>query len=487
MAAATLLPTLVEAGGFADLDALRAWAVIEDDLWAAVVAVAGPLTLRSLASLTGADIAHLGTIAVVNAGMGTERALNLAERAALGLGFRAARVKYQLPDIIPADPRQAAAALQPASPMPADRSRQVTVATVLDPADAGVVVPLDAAEVDDHFAAVAARRGGPIREAAEPTADQIGAMKARVLVHKEVPYADFSILTPYGRRLQKHLKTKSWSMNPDGKWYAIEVPGPSTYSEWLCCWRVYENLLLGLREGVPPVALFSIASLEAYAENVRVLATEFPDLWGLVCRAEDRCRSEHLVRVRRRMQIAHDAGMCPTFQPNAPWDSVFRGAAEDESFWNKEVRHPALHVLAQHSRIGEKAEAAAADIADGRAGAGRFASVRQPGEKSRGEHPAWASAKRSRQDGDDDAPPPPHGPRTRSQPDKQGEHPKKFGKLFGTTREGTPICFKYQRDKCSSDVCPAQRAHVCQGCLGPHPYRKCSEAKKSGGKGAGKR
>jgi hypothetical protein len=471
--AATLLPSLEEAGGFADLEALRAWAVIEDDVWAAVVAVAGPLTLRSLASLTGADIAQLWTSAVVG-----ERALNLAERAALGLGFRAARVRYQLPDIIPADPRQAAAGLPPAPPLPADRSRQVTVATVLDPADAGVVVPLDAAEVDDHFAAVAARRGGPIREAAEPTADQIGAMKARVLVHKEVPYADFSILTPYGRRLQKHLKTKSWTMNPDGKWYAVEVPGPSSYNEWLCCWRVYENLLLGLREGVPPVALFNIASLEAYAENVRVLSAEFPDLWGLVCRAEDRCRAEHLVRVRRRMQIAHDAGMCPSFQPNAPWDSVFRGAAEDESFWNKEVRHPALHVLAQHSRIGERAEAAAAAIADGRAGASRFASVRQPGE---------VGIKRPRQDDYDDAPPPPQAPPTRSQPDKQGEHPKKFGKLFGTTREGTPICFKYQRDKCSSDVCPAQRAHVCQGCLGPHPHRKCSEAKKSGGKGAGKR
>ena len=27
----------------------------------------------------------------------------------------------------------------------------------------------------------------------------------------------------------------------------------------------------------------------------------------------------------------------------------------------------------------------------------------------------------------------------------------------------------------------------CQGCLGPHPYRKCPGAKKAGDKGAGKR
>ena len=275
-------------------------------------------------------------------------------------------------------------------------------------------------------------------------------------------------------------------MNPDGKWYAVEVPGPSSYNEWLLCWRVYENLLLGLREGVPPVVLFNIASLEAYAENVRVLAAEFPDLWGLVCRAEDRCRSEHLVRVRRRLAIAHDAGLCPTFRPDAPWDSAFRASAEDESFWNKEVRHPALHVLAQHSRIGEKAVTAAAAIADGRGGASRFASVRQPGENSQAGHPVGSGVKRPRQD-DGDVPVSSHSPQAKSHSDRRSEHPKKFGKLFGSTREGLAICFKYQRDKCSSDVCPAQRAHVCQGCLGPHPYRKCPDAKRVGGKGAGKR
>jgi len=370
---------------------------------------------------------------------------------------------------------------QQQQPQP-DRSRQVKVSTTIDPADEGVVLPLEAAEVDDHFAAVAARRGGPVRKAAEPTADQIAAMKARVLVHKEVPYADFSILTPYGRRLQKHMKTKSWVMNPDGMWHAVEVPGPSSYDEWLCCWRVYENLLLGLREGEPLVPLFNFASLEAYAENVRVLAAEFPDLWGLVCRAEDRCRGEHLVRVRRRMVSSHEAGLCPAYQPHAPWDSVFRAAAEDETYWNKEVRHPALHVLAQHGRMGAQAEVAAAAIADARSGAVRFASVRQPGESPRGAHSAVSGVKRQRTE--EAEPEPPHA--GKSNADRRGEHPKRFGKLFGTTREGTAICFKYQRGKCS-DVCPTQRAHVCQGCLGAHPLQKCTEAKKTGAKGASRR
>ncbi len=477
-AAENLLPTLEEATTFGNLDALREWAGVGAATWEAVVAATGPLNFRTLASLGNADIAHLLSAVKVNAGQDTERALNIGERSAVALAYRAARVRFSLPDVNPTAGPAAVAAAQDA-PAQQDRSRQVTVATVLDPADAGVVAPLEAAEVDAHFAAVAERRGGPIREAAEPTADQIGAMKARVLVHKEVPYADFSILTPYGRRLQKHLKTKSWTMNPDGKWYAIEVPGPSSYNEWLLCWRVYENLLLGLRDGTPPVPLFNFASLEAYAENVRALAAEFPDLWGLVCRAEDRCRAEHLVRVRRRMAVAHEAGLCPSFKPGAPWDSVFLAAAGDESFWNREVRHPALHVLAQHNRVGEQAVAAAAAIADGREGAKRFAGIQQPGD--------GGGRKRRRPEEDVE-----HSPTSQSQPvkahaDKRQEHPKKFGKLYGTTREGTAICFKYQRGKCAEDVCPAQRAHVCQGCLGPHPYNKCPAAKRSGGKGAGKR
>ena len=466
--AAALLPTEAEIAGLTGLGELRTWAGISDELWDAVCAEAGQLTLRGFASLQGADIALLGTTAMV-----AGRALNMAERAALGLGYRAARRVYSLPDV---DPYTQVMPNPAFPPTPPDRTRQVTVSSTLDPADEGVVMPLEAAEVDEHFAAVAARRGGPVREAAEPTADQIAAMKARVLVHKEVPYADFSILTPYGRRLQKHLKTKSWVMNPDGKWHAVEVPGPDSYDEWLCCWRVYENLLLGLRDGSPLVPLFNFASLEAYSENVRVLAAEFPELWGLVCRAEDRCRSEHMVRVRRRMAASHDAGLCPAYQPHAPWDSVFRAAAEDESFWNKEVRHPALHVLAQHSRGHAHTEEAAAAIADARGGAARFASVRQFGESGRGTLASGTGVKRQRLD-------PAPG---RNNADRREEHPKRFGKLFGTTREGTPICFKFQRGKCA-DVCPAQRAHVCQSCLGAHPLNKCTDAKKTGAKGAKRR
>ena len=151
-------------------------------------------------------------------------------------------------------------------------------------------------------------------------------------------------------------------MTPDGKWHAIEIPGPSSYQEWQCCWRVYENLLLGMRRGMPPVKLFSIACLEAYADTVRALASEFPDLWGLVCRAEDRCRLEHMVRIKRRLAVSHEAGLCPAFQPQSPWDFVFLTAADDETFWNREVRCPALHVLAQHGG-SEKAEATAAAAA----------------------------------------------------------------------------------------------------------------------------
>lgn len=76
------------------------------------------------------------------------------------------------------------------------------------------------------FAAIEQRRGGPAREAAMPTADQIAGMHVRALVQGDAPSADFSTPTLFGRQLQKHLRTRSWVMAPDRKWMYSEVPGP---------------------------------------------------------------------------------------------------------------------------------------------------------------------------------------------------------------------------------------------------------------------
>ena len=220
-----LLPTADEAAGFHDLAAAREWAGVSPAVWAAVEGVIGVgATARIFASLGPERVkSAVGSAEVPGAAEAEARALTVVEKAAVYLLARAVRVRFGLPDIDPDAPVPVLAPLvvdttagPGADTQGAKGGRKVKVATVLDPADESEITPITQGEVDDHFAVILRRRGGPAREAAEPTADQIAAMRARVLGHGDAPYADFSILTPFGRRLQKHLRTRSWVMSPTG-------------------------------------------------------------------------------------------------------------------------------------------------------------------------------------------------------------------------------------------------------------------------------
>ena len=49
-------------------------------------------------------------------------------------------------------------------------------------------------------------KGGEPLVEKEPAVDQVAGMYARVVTLKLEPYADFSVLTPYGRRIAKVLR-----------------------------------------------------------------------------------------------------------------------------------------------------------------------------------------------------------------------------------------------------------------------------------------
>ena len=63
---------------------------------------------------------------------------------------------------------------------------------------------------------------------AEPTAAQVTAMMAKVLKRHEAPYADFSVLTPFGRRIQKQSKARNF-LQADGTRKTVEIPGPASF------------------------------------------------------------------------------------------------------------------------------------------------------------------------------------------------------------------------------------------------------------------
>ena len=301
----------------------------------------------------------------------------------------------------------------------------------------------------------------------EPTSDQITAMKVRVVDNGLAPWADFAVFTPYHRRFLKLLKYTSFHMQPDGSFKHVEMSGPASFDAWYASWQVFTNTLLmittsngGGGKGVPVV---TPSALSEYLENFRELTKEYPEAWHLCVQAEDKCRAEHLDRLRRARERDFQAGLAPSFNPRMPWNDIFRMAARDKTYWDKNVRDPAVSFMARGgARRQQPAVATDTNLGIDRA---------QPQEgKGRGR-------KRGRGNNNKDDERRDSTPAQRNDDKANHEHPKrdKAGK-FTTTREGKAICFAFGNGKCK-DVCVKGMQHVCQLCLGSHSFKDCKKNK----------
>ena len=394
------------------------------------------------------------------------------------------------PPASPAPPAAQAAQLQQHQAVqPLAAGRKVKVSEVLDPMDEMLVDPISPGELNQFYTNYRDLKHGDPQQECEPTMEQISAFNARVVTLQLAPYADFSILTPFGRRMSKILKHRAWVANRDGTYRTMEVPGPDSYDVWYSCWRVYAACCLMLRW---PQAVggsnyvLTPAALEYYQENFRQLAHEYSECWFLSCKAEDACRAEHLTRTRRRLMAANGGAQ-------VSWSDVFVEAADDSKYWDREVRRPAMLYLARGKRGGEPTAAYEEDptglttkiksqLVGG--GASQEWSYESPPMKRQKKTKAEKAAAKeaARVAGAASASSQAASPLPRAHPEA---HPRKRGSSFISTREGTEICFTFakgSRDQCS-EPCPAGRAHVCQLCLGPHRNAECDRANNQGGKG----
>eukprot|EP00435_Cladocopium_sp_Y103_P032358 s2067_g8.t1 len=140
--------------------------------------------------------------------------------------WRIARQAYQLEDADPlADPPPATAAPQVAPSGSVQSPKKIKTSSVLDQLDESEVQQLTQAELDQAYPNHVGVTGSDPPEDAEPTADQIAALHAKVIVRGESPYADFSVLTPFGRRAQRQMKARAWTLQQDGTFRALDVPG----------------------------------------------------------------------------------------------------------------------------------------------------------------------------------------------------------------------------------------------------------------------
>ena len=388
---------------------------------------------------------------------------------------------------VPAPQAQAA----PVAPQLALNMRRVRVSDVLDLMDESLVDPLTLGELNQFYANYRDLKHGDPQEEVEPTLEQVSALNSRVVTRQLAPYGDFSILTPFGRRMAKVLKHQAWLPNRDGSYRMVEVLGPENYDAWYACWRVFACCCLMLRWPQPVAGSLLVvtpAALECYQESFRQLAFKYSECWFLCCKAEDSCRAEHLSKIRHERVVANGGAQ-------VSWSDVIIAAASDDEYWDREVRRPAAAYLARGGIWGEPTAAyeeaptglttkVRTQSSGGKPGSiddspgQRKKKTRAEEEASRTASPVIGPASPGGGGGNQGASPP------TTQAPRWESHPRRKGRFFITIGDGTEICFSFAkgaRDACP-EPCQRTRAHVCQSCLGPHRNGECGWAK-HGGKG----
>ena len=195
------------------------------------------------------------------------REASVTETIQMALAWRVARQAIGLEDMGPmlpgctsssavtpsvsAVPAALAATVGGVVPVGATPTQKVVkMSNVIDQTDDTVIATKTRAEMGIHYENHREVTGSEPRSARIRTYYGLTGgshIEDKVIFRDESPYADFSILTPFGRRIQNVMKTKSFAFQPDGSWRAAEVPGPPSFQAWQACRRVYRSFLFMLR------------------------------------------------------------------------------------------------------------------------------------------------------------------------------------------------------------------------------------------------
>ena len=174
--------------------------------------------------------------------------------------------------------------------------------------------------------------GGKPAEAETPTAEQLGALKAKI-DKRSAPYCDFAIFCPHGRRMAK-IKRFEAQVFIDNELRQKVLRGPSDFKSWSESWRVFRTAMLSLKAAAPQ-------TLANYYRGIEQLVTLYPNCWGLVFCADELMRSEGWDKIREELEDDEE------WPEELPWDLVIRqssygkGDAERQHWWFTHVVAPA--------------------------------------------------------------------------------------------------------------------------------------------------
>ena len=223
-------------------------------------------------------------------------------------------------------------------------AKRIKLANVLDQGNDAEISGLNQKDLSTTYTNYAKVMGGPpSEEEEETTGDQLSSLK-HTLDQGLPPYADFAVFGQFGNRLQRKLKLVGLNIQPDGTLTKQEVSGPPSHAEWEAAYKVLRTALIGLD-------VVCASHLDLYKDHIQRRNARYGQpVWLLIYQADVRARREHMERLRRKLQTQHDMGGTPDgFDAARPWkfNSVWKAVVEDESFWLKQLREPALLLLAK--------------------------------------------------------------------------------------------------------------------------------------------
>ena len=164
------------------------------------------------------------------------------------------------------------------------KERVLKMSNLIDQHDDSELLPPSAAEVDRWFQNYIITMGSQPDETEEPTAAQLAALYKKVFTENRAPYCDFSVWTPFERRMSKIQKCRVYTPLGDGSFLQKDLPGPGTLAAWRASWNVFKTACIMLN-------VCSLAALEAYSKQLEKLNTQWPRCWGLVYMADDGARA----------------------------------------------------------------------------------------------------------------------------------------------------------------------------------------------------
>jgi len=350
---------------------------------------------------------------------------------------------------------------------------------------------LSKAKLDEGYANYFRKKERYPPEDCNPTPEQMTIIWRKIMSN-EVPYVDFALFRPGGKKHVKKLRLEKMELMSDGHWRRSEGPGVPNYDEWVVSWNLFKTICI-MWDAV------SLGVLELYEEKVRRLALLYADEWFIVVEAEDFMRSEYFETLARDNAAPLGTDLIRR------WESVFKAAAKDKVYWDEHVEEKVMS-LRTASRSARKdvldEGVAPGPLLIGRGvpgvnGLGKYADTpptntrgsprtgnkrRQadnaPGTGKRAKRKAAAAAKAAEEAGQMQQNFQSNMQAAGGKKVNLAPGPKGGGKGKGNGKDGpggVQICFGYNNGNCNARNCPQKciktgkaRLHICQKCKKAH-------------------